>query len=378
MRLLVLGDIPPWVVGGSEMQTWRLVREWRRQGLDVEIAGHRIPNTCIEGIRLWRLPVVRPLGKAFRALSYASSLSVFLLRHARRFDLIYCRFLGESALVVTLLKSLRFLNLPLVVVPASGGGQGNADAALLGSLPASTKLIRLLSRHVDCANYIAPSVEAAMRHIGFSPERVSRIPNGVSLPATLPGAPIHGVTSILLVGRLAEEKGIDVLLDALTHIIDLEYQVTLVGDGPLRVQLEEQVKTAGLAERIEFAGLLDEEGVSEQLSRSHLFVLPSRYEGLSNAALEAMAHGVPVVVTRCGGIDTYIQPDHGWVCEIEDANSLSAALREALSMDRGEWIRRSKACQMLVKDRFSLEAVAKSYLELFDSLVDENSSIKQR
>ena len=65
-----------------------------------------------------------------------------------------------------------------------------------------------------------------------------------------------------------------------------------------------------------------------------MFILPSRYEGMSNAVLEAMEAGLPILLTRCGGIDTYIDESIGWTCEPDDVNGLTAALLRMLDHAR--------------------------------------------
>src|SRR5919109_2444578 len=106
VRILVLSDVPPHVVGGAEIQTWRLACAWASMGHRVEIAGHRIPTMKQEGIRLIHLPVFYPGGRALRGLSYFLSLARFLLAFRKNYDLIYCRFLGEAAISVAMLKQL--------------------------------------------------------------------------------------------------------------------------------------------------------------------------------------------------------------------------------------------------------------------------------
>jgi glycosyltransferase involved in cell wall biosynthesis len=152
--------------------------------------------------------------------------------------------------------------------------------------------------------------EAVRRHVhqaeGCPLEKLAVVPNGVDLarvarpasaawPAELAGVPIVGA-----VGRLAPKKAQGDLLDAVPHVVDRvpAARVVLVGDGPDRAALEARARALGVAERVRFLGAV---GDAETLmARLDVFVLPSRLEGMSNALLEAMAAGRPVVATDVG------------------------------------------------------------------------------
>lgn len=373
MQILILADIPPWVIGGAEMQAWRLAQAWQKAGHDVEIAGHRIPEVQQEGIRLYHLPVFKRAGRALRGMTYFMSLAWFLVvRKRNHYDLIYCRFLGEAALCAAVMKALRLVRVPLVAVPAAAGNQGKADLALLRSLPASDRLIALLSQQCDCVNYIAPNIEQTFRSVGLSPKMVTRIPNGVELPVVELQRDL--TKKLLFVGRLSEEKGLDLLLTALSRLYESGqiFHCTLIGDGPLRCALETQVVQLGLSDFVSFLGAQPPAVVWAKLSEAWAFILPSRYEGLSNAALEALAHGVPCVLSRCGGVDAYLTEESGWVFEVGDTRALEHALRAALTLPPERRAAMARACRRLVEMHFSLEKVASQYLECFEVLLERS------
>jgi glycosyltransferase involved in cell wall biosynthesis len=375
LRILVLADIPPYVIGGAEMQAWRLARAWSAMGHEVQIAGHRIPDGLREEIQLHRLPVLKTAGRSVRGLTYFLSLARFLRKKRRQYDLIYCRFLGEAALSVATVKQLRLIGLPLVAVPAAGGAEGQADLALLQSLPATLGLIDLLSRQCDCINYIAPGIERTILEAGIVPNRTSHIPNGVTVPEN--GIDEHRTSrgELLFVGRLTYQKGLDQLLPVFARLQQSEctFHCTLIGDGPLRAGLENQALRLGIAERLSFLGAQPQSVVQTKLAEAQAFLLPSRYEGLSNAALEALAQGVPCALSQCGGVDTYLSAETGWVFDANDPGAMEKALIEALAVTPARWQTMSRACRALAIEKFSLENVARSYLEMFEELVCSSS-----
>lgn len=107
---------------------------------------------------------------------------------------------------------------------------------------------------------------------------------------------------LIAVGRLTRQKGIDILLEALSIAAargSRLIRLTLVGDGEDRAALELLTQRLGLQDQVVFAGKVAD--VTEWLSRSNAYVLPSRWEGFPNAMIEAMAVGMPVVAARCDG-----------------------------------------------------------------------------
>jgi glycosyltransferase involved in cell wall biosynthesis len=109
--------------------------------------------------------------------------------------------------------------------------------------------------------------------------------------------------------------------------------LTIVGDGPRRRALKEQARRHNVASRVAFLGRRDRAGVRDALQAAHAFVLPSRYETFGVALAEAMATGLPVVATRCGGPEDLVTEATGLLVSPEDP----AALAEALRTMRARW-----------------------------------------
>lgn len=372
LRILIFSDVPPHVVGGAEMQSWRLACAWAGMGHRVAIAGHRIPAMKQEGIPLVHMLVFYRGGRVLRGLSYFLSLAKFMLSHRKNYDLICCRFLGEATVSVAMLKYLRLIKLPLVAVPAAGGGEDQADVALLQSLPGTRKIIEILNRQCDCINFIAPGIEKSLLAMGLRAKMSARIPNGVLIPKDRAVGPVSRVERLLFVGRLVYQKALDVLFPVLARLTEagFRFELRLIGDGSDRRNLETLGRRLNLQQRVSFLGRQSQEVVGEELKKAHLFVLPSRYEGMSNAALEAMSYGLPCVLTRCGGIDAYLSSDTSWICKPGDQDSLYQELTSALRITPEEWQKRSLASRVLVEENFSMNSVARRNIELFKNLVN--------
>ncbi|HET6632009.1 MAG TPA: glycosyltransferase family 4 protein [Rhodanobacteraceae bacterium] len=379
MRILVISDLPQFVTGGAEKQAANLIEAWLEAGNEVTCFGRRMGAEPVHiGRHLVparRIRTLQRAGRLLRGASYFFSLSLLLVRHRGQFDLVYTRFLGEAAVTACLLKSLRLVNAALVATPANTGGRRGGDAGFLASVPCRNALVRLLDAHCDAINLIAPAMAAELRKIGFSGRNFSHIPNGVAVRAD---APPHSQRRhmFLAVGRVARQKGYDVLIEALALIKNRlrPGMVRIAGDGAERPQLQARAAQLKVADAIEWLGELDHASVLRELEDAKVLLLPSRYEGMSNAGLEAMERGLAMLMTRCGGLDTYVQPDMGWVIEPGDAESLAAAIEASLSSSAQSLQSMGSCNRACVLQRFALATVATRYLELFSRLVAARSA----
>lgn len=139
---------------------------------------------------------------------------------------------------------------------------------------------------------------------------------------------------ILFIGRLAAEKGAPVLIDALPRIraTHPDLQLTLIGDGPEREQLETQVRDLALTDVVTFTGYKNQDEVAEALGGTALFVLPSFAEGVPVVLMEAMAARTPVVTTRIAGIPELVEDGvSGRIVPPGDGEALADAIIEILN-----------------------------------------------
>lgn len=373
MRILVLSDLPPEVLGGAEVQTQRLVRQWLDSGHAVETAGHRsragIRDLGGHRLRVHCLTVIRRFGAVVRAISYFLSLTFLLLRRQNRYDLIYCRFLSEAALSIVVLKDLGLVALPLVSTPASAGAGG--DVALIRSLPLTGYLVGLVNRHCNAINIIATAIGDELDLLGINVGRISAIPNGVDYPAMETRSMVAQPRRLLFTGRLTHQKGIDILFHALHGIPERkdDYRLALAGNGDEKNTLKTLAYELGLD--VKFLGERNHGSIWSLLGESDVFLLPSRYEGLSNAALEAMAAGLPIVVTRCQGIDDYIDPETGWVCAADDVEALTDSLIKMLDTPPQTLLAMGSRSRRIIDEIFPIREVAQRYIQLFEDVLQD-------
>jgi glycosyltransferase involved in cell wall biosynthesis len=180
------------------------------------------------------------------------------------------------------------------------------------------------------ALFVAPSAFLHDRLLawGIESDRVVTIRNFTNIRAEdPPRLGRHG----LYLGRLSSEKGLPGLLEALRLADDPPFLV--VGDGPLGPALRQLARDLGL-ERTEFLGRLPHHEVPQVLAAARYLVMPSQCdENAPLAALEAMASGRPLLVTRVGGLPELVEGGGGFVCERGDVAGMAAQLRRLVRDD---------------------------------------------
>ena len=185
----------------------------------------------------------------------------------------------------------------------------------------------------------------------------------------------HTTTMLLTVARLSEQKGHATLLNAFHIMRDThpETHLFLVGDGPLRADLDAQIDQAGLQDAVTLLGKRTD--VGDLLAACDLFVLPSRFEGFPLSLLEAMAARRPIVATEIGGTMEALadfepdgEPACAWTAAPDDADSLAAALTAALN-DPDERDRRASAAAERFQHHFAAARMGAEMAALYRETV---------
>lgn len=150
-----------------------------------------------------------------------------------------------------------------------------------------------------------------------------------------PIVPASSAVRLVCVGRLCEHKAQLVLIKATRLVRDsgMSCEVVLVGDGPMRPQVEEAIREAGLEKEIRITGWASAAVVKAEITAARALILPSFAEGLPVVIMEALALGRPVISTYVAGIPELVIPGKtGWLVPASDEESLARAMREALEI----------------------------------------------
>lgn len=149
----------------------------------------------------------------------------------------------------------------------------------------------------------------------------------------LPAVPVPESPRLVCVGRLCEQKGQLLLLEAVRqlHEQNIDFQLVLAGDGEMRNEIEARIHDYRLAGKVSITGWISSDDVRQQMLASRALVLPSFAEGLPVVIMEALALRRPVISTFVAGIPELVQHgENGWLVPAGDVNSLRDAIRRVL------------------------------------------------
>ncbi len=271
---------------GFEVRVFSLKRapEAPRDELARQLESAQLPVTFFDAQSAWQIPgTTRRMAREFRA--WRPDVVQSFLFHANVVSTWACRL----ARVRNLVWGLR--------VADPNPRRIWLERKLVGN-----------ARMVAC---VSGSVrQFALEEIGIEAEKLRVIPNGLNpadyesvqpIDLATVGVP-QGRRMLLCVGRLHEQKGYDWLLKFAPEMLFRlpEHDLVFVGDGPERDRLKSMAAESGMGQRIHFVGFRDD--VPRWLAAADLLLLPSRWEGMPNVVLEAMASGRPVVATASHGV----------------------------------------------------------------------------
>jgi len=265
---------------------------------------------------------------------------------------------------------------------------GRARAKRVAYLPLRRAVIacaKAADRVIATDRVLEPAV---LQHLHVPKEKVRMIPNAIDLEeidrCARPGdarrvRDAAGLgerdTVLLSVGRLEANKGFDVLLDALgalqAHGAPLtgKWKWVLVGDGPRRRALEQQIARMRLQDRVLMPGRLADPDLHAWYEAATLFVHPTLYEGSSLVTLEAMSHRRAIVASNAGGLADKVKPGiNGWLVAPGQPAELAAAISGALA--RPEQLARfGDASRAIVEREFAWPAVTQKLLAVYEELL---------
>lgn len=214
------------------------------------------------------------------------------------FDLIDAHYFYPDGVAAVLLG--RYFKKP-VVVTARG-----TDINLIPRYTLPRQMIRWAATDAAGLVTVCAALKRELANLGVEPERIQVLRNGVDLSVFRPvnresvrsRLGLHGPT-ILSVGHLIPPKGHDLVIRALTDLVDVSLLV--VGEGSERLSLESLAKKLGVDDRVRFAGSIEHERMHEIYGAADALVLASDREGWANVLLESMACGTPVVASNVWG-----------------------------------------------------------------------------
>jgi len=184
-----------------------------------------------------------------------------------------------------------------------------------------------------------------------------------------------GNYNILFVGRLVPSKGIDILIKAFAKLIEKvpATRLILVGDGPEKSRLQHLTRENGIAGNVIFTGFVPHSKVCDFLREASVFVLPSRFEGLPNALLQAMAAGLPCVATSVGGVPDVVKDRVNGILVLPEREDLLTEALEMVLLDKNLARRLGENAHRSVS-HLRLDSIVDSYCKLITEILNSQNS----
>jgi glycosyltransferase involved in cell wall biosynthesis len=227
----------------------------------------------------------------------------------------------------------------------------------------------------NAAVIVANSQGLRQLALQFMPDmKIDVIPNGVDTERFYPAEEkrLERPIKLLTVCRLVSRKRIDLLIRAVSQAkqVGINTQLNIAGEGNLMPKLQRLARELNIADSVIFMGRVPAEQMPQLYRDNDIFVMSSAHEGMSNAMLEAMASGLPIITTRCEGVEELIE-DNGFVVESPEAESIAQAIEELL--EHQEAYERMSIAARRRAQKFSWSSVAHQYLQLYDKLLKKTS-----
>jgi len=331
--------------------------QWTDLGLRIDRVDYLAPP---------RMPLARPL---FMSIGMTPRLRT--LRAEFPFDIIMASWAHPDAVAAARLA--RQFHCPFVVNVL--GSDINTLAARSDLRRQITGALRQASRVIAVSGALAKNVV----DLGIDPGRVDVQHNGVDGERfcirdkrelrnrlEIDQAP----PSIVYVGRLSPEKGVDILIGAAAELQATRgesFRLYIVGGGPEESELKDEVRRLGLGGIVRFVGSRPHDEIPNWVGAADVLCLPSRSEGCPNVVMEATASGVPVAASKVGGLPEIVDHRNGVLVEPESPTALADGIWQAL--DR-EWNREAIRAST---PYLSWDAVGQGYVDILQAAVDEVS-----
>lgn len=389
----------PSIGGGAENQAISLSKWMASKGLKITVFARKIkgePAVCIMNnikvIRLWNInwSLIRRGEEHFLLgllsnLSYAFSLALWLILYRRNFDIVHYYGSGiPTAFTAPIVKLLRKKSIAHI----TGLAGVEAGSISKGKFSWFKRLFIWLINFVDIFRTSGSIVEKGLIEDGIEKKKIVRIPNLVDTNI------FHPVNDLVkkdlrrrlnlplevqigsFSGILIKSKGVDFILRVWKTVLESQKDLLLViiGEGPERKNLEVLTKELGISEKVRFTGLVS--NVNEYLQASDVFIFPSWHpEGTPNAVLEAMASGIPIMTTKVGNLEDFIED--GVNAIFIDINYSEDCIEKLKRLLSDETLRKNLSLNAIrtVKGNNNPELVCQKYIDLYKQLLSDNRKL---
>jgi glycosyltransferase involved in cell wall biosynthesis len=354
-------------IGGIETTSMRLLPELQARGHQIiALASHShldLPEeSTYQNIPVYRFPILNAIAKRNLSLQREIQAKVANLKRSFQPDLVQLC-IGPPVIALFHLKTIESFPCPtLLSIHANLSGYGAGPNTFLGNL----------FRNVD---WLTSDSQATFKSIHqIYPEAAQKstvIHNGFQFSSTKIEALNFEIPHIVCIGRLAREKGFDLIINSFEKISQYfrKAHLTIAGEGPARHALEHQVKETGLDDRVQFPGRIAHEEILSLLNSATIVVIPSRcQESFPMVAIEAACLARPIIAARVGGIpESVTHKETGLLFEKENQTDLTKAIHYLIKHPDVA-IRMGEAGFLRAKDNFGWSHYVDEYEKLYTML----------
>ncbi|HEY3274225.1 MAG TPA: glycosyltransferase family 4 protein [Methanocella sp.] len=374
--------------GGVEKHMYELSRELVRQGVDVTVVTAQIRGTQayeeIDGVRVHRIPCleIRAPGLYPPPLIVAPGFVRRLkqLDEQYHFDIIHLqnRFFPDFDMAA---RYCRQKKKPFMITIHNARPVGISLPVTVGGLTYDWLIGRLPFARADRIIAVSEWVRGDIAKYRIDPGKIVPVHNGIDVREfrSSDARELRGKYGIgddpmlLFVGRMITQKGLPYLIDAMPQVLKEHprAKLFLVGRGSALKGLKSKVAARGLEKSVIFSGYLSEQELKEAYGTCDLFVLPSVWEVLPIAVLEAMSSGKPVVCTDAGGDRELVRDGvNGYVVPMRDSGALAEKVNRTLA--DGDMRRRmGAASRRIAEEEFDWKLIGAQTKRVYEELLKE-------
>ncbi len=367
--LFVIDSFFP-ALGGAERQAIVLAKALNKKGVEVEFVSPLLEKELliedeVDGFRLTRIayPRIKYLG----AIMLMISFSYFIMRNRKKYAYVHVHITKLLAASLGILKPWH--RLPVI---SKISGHAEFSGGVLDKRRKYNVVYRIMVYYIRKLDYIHAISEYTRKVLldnGFSDHQIVQIPNAVEAAKYTTSdysSDPHGILRVGFCGRVEKVKGLDVLVAAYNELeahVSNNMQVLIAGDGRFIETIKNLVEASELTKNIKFLGRIDD--VPAFLKQLDIYVQPSYAEGLSNALLEAMSVGLPVIASNISGNVDLVDDDvSGLLFEPGNSAALAEKLQE-LASDKARRITMGKKAREKILNHYSTDSVSERLIKLY-------------
>lgn len=358
--------LPATRYGGPIYSVHALCRTLAKHGHDVHVFTTNVDGSGVsavllgapvdlEGVKVWYFPT--SIG---RRLYHSPAMAAALAAQVRSFDCVHLHSVFLWPTMAAARAAVR-CGVPYVIAPR---GMLVGDLIKRKSRFWKQAWIALFERRNlqrAAAVHVTSEIEATeLRKLGLPARRIVVVPNGVDMPTVRIETAIArqpGVVRVVSLGRINWKKGLDRLIEAMVHVPKAELVIAGNDEEGYQTKLEDLAVRLGVAARVRFPGPVHGDAKWQLLESADVFVLPSHSENFGNAVLEAMAAGVPVVVTPGVGLAATVETTGAGFVVGGEPDGVAAAINALIANPMTRLAMGANA-QRVAREQFSWAALA--------------------